>query len=80
MRVQSCAIMAARGATTSSTSNLLAVGVIDDQDVWAAGASGRLTHWDGSVWTTSSMSSQINGIAFVAPKIKKTTGWKQTYG
>jgi Tfp pilus assembly protein PilX len=66
-------------ATTSSGNNLFAVGVIDENDVWAGGASGRLTHWDGSVWTTSAVTSVVNGLAFVAPKIKKATGWKQDF-
>lgn len=66
-------------STTSSGNNLFAVGILDANDVWAAGASGRLTHWDGSIWTTSSVAQQVNGLSFVSPKIKKTTGWKQVF-
>lgn len=66
-------------STTSSSNNLFAVGVIDASDAWAAGASGLLTHWDGSVWTTSSVAQAVNGLSFVAAKNKKTTGWQQVF-
>lgn len=66
-------------ATTSSSNNLFAVGVIDANDAWAAGAAGRLTHWDGSVWTTSSVAEVVNGLSFVSAKNKKTTGWTQVF-
>ncbi len=38
-----------------------------------------LTHWDGSVWTTSAVAQVVNGLSFIPPKIKKTTGWQQVF-
>lgn len=66
-------------STTSGSSNYFAVSVINNQDVWAAGAGGNMSHWDGSVWTRSSVGTVINGMSFVAPKKKATAGWTQVF-
>lgn len=68
-------------AVSSGSANYFAVGVIDENDAWVAGASGNMSHWDGSTWTTSKVGVSVtyNGMSLVAPKIQKTTGWAQVF-